>query len=427
MKKKLLSVLLIIVLVFNFIYTTNVYADLDDVSKDFSRYGGNSTIKGEAAQSIVENGTDSSGTSMTHQNAGPSFVGVLLQILASIIDAVPIALQSLMSLFTVNPSSSGDASFSGAISSLGATANHFTIERAVFNEVSMFNIDVFNFDESYTNGIGEHTETIYQSDLILTLKKSVAGWYYACRLLAMMINLCVLIYVGIKMAISTVASEEARYKKMLISWAESMLVLFFLHYIMYALIQVGHVILNIINVLRYNAIAENSSISFEDVIIDQIYLQFTISSGFSFFLYSIFFWFLTSLQLKFFITYMKRMFTVMFLTVISPFITVTYSIDKMGDGKAQAFEAWFKEFLINIAIQPIHAGIYLVFVYTAGKIAQKAPWVAMLFLLSLGRVENAVRNIFGIVDSVQNVDEARKEKKGGAGFGGMMKMFMKKD
>ena len=105
----------------------------------------------------------------------------------------------------------------------------------------------------------------------------------------------------------------------------------------------------------------------------------------------------------------------MFLTIIAPFITVTYPIDKMGDGKAQAFEAWFKEYIINIAIQPIHAAIYLVFVFTAGSIAEKAPFVAMVFLLSLGRVENLVRNVFGITDSISMKnfdDELKKGKKG---------------
>lgn len=427
MKKKLLTVLLIAIIVFNFICVNVVHADLDDVARTTSRLGGNGTIKADAAKEYVESGTDPSGKSMTNDSVGISFGGVVLQGIAGIIDIVLTGIQDIMTIFTANPNSAGNVGFTNAVVGvLGPTAQHYTIERTVFNEIAIFNINAFNFSESFTNGIGSHTETIYQHKLLLDAKKSVAGWFYTCRTLAMMINLCILIYVGIKMAISTIASEEARYKKMLIYWAESMIVLFLLHYIMYAMFYVGEAVLNIIQELRYNAIASGGAVSFEDMVISKIYLAFATANGGKFFLYSLFFWFLTGIQLKFFITYVKRTFTVLFLVVISPFITVTYPIDKMGDGKAQAFEAWFKELLINIAIQPIHAGVYLVFVYTAGKIAQNAPWVAMVLLLSLGRIENIVRNIFKITDSVQNIDDARKPKGGkGGGIGGILHMFKK--
>lgn len=430
MKKKLLTILLIAVIVFNFICVSTVYADADDLSRDLSRYGGNATIKGEAAQEYVDNGKSPDGKTQTESNFGVSFVGIILQYVASIIDIFPMTIQNMLSVFTANPNSYKGMGFNEAvISTIGAGATHFTIERTVFNEVAIFNIDFFNTGETFTNGLGSHTETIYQQKSNMDIKESVAKWFYTCRIFAMMINAVVLIYVGIRMAISTIASEEAKYKKMLIDWAESMILLFLLHYIMYAMIYLGQVILNVINGLRYSAIADGGLVSFEDIIINNIYLAFTTTSGVQLAMYSLFFWFLTGLHIKFFLTYMKRMFTVMFLAIIAPFITVTFPIDKMGDGKAQAFEAWFKELLINILIQPIHAGIYLVFVYTAGKIAEKAPIVAMIFLLSLGRIENMVRNVFKITDSVGNVDEATKGGGGGKKGGGMhlLHMFGKKE
>ena len=311
------------------------------------------------------------------------------------------------------------------MSILGTLGDHFTIERVVFNEIALFNIDVFNQEDSFTNGSGEHTETIYQHNLILKLKENVTQWFYIVRLLATMINLCVLIFVGIKMASSSIASEEAKYKKLLVWWVEGMVLLFCLHYIMYAIIFLGNLLLNIVNILRFSAIANDKAVSFEDIIINRIYLAMMINSGTKFFLYSIFFWILTFLQLKFFFLYMKRTFTVMFLVVVSPLITVTFPIDKMDNGRAEAFEQWFKEFVINIIIQPIHAIVYLVFVYLAGKIAETAPIVGMVFLLSLGRIENIVRNVLKITDSVANVNSATKGGKG-PGLGGAMKMFFSK-
>ena len=206
---------------------------------------------------------------------------------------------------------------------------------------------------------------------------------------------------------------RSRYKKMLISWAESMVILFFLQYIMTFAIQLGNIVLNIIYNLREGLNSE----SFEEVIMAKIFRFLSESSGMQTFMYSVFFWFLVLMQAKFFLTYLKRVLSVMFLTIISPFITVTFSIDKMGDNKAQAFDTWMKEYIINISLQPIHAAIYLVFVFTAGEIAATAPFVAMVFLLVLGRLEKIVRDVFGITNatSIKNFDEEFKSFGKGGG------------
>ncbi len=47
------------------------------------------------------------------------------------------------------------------------------------------------------------------------------------------------------------------------------------------------------------------------------------------------------------IAYLNRTLKVGFLLVISPLITLTYSIDKMGDGKAQALGTWLKSIYIQ--------------------------------------------------------------------------------
>ena len=54
-----------------------------------------------------------------------------------------------------------------------------------------------------------------------------------------------------------------------------------------------------------------------------------------------------------------------FLIIISPLISLTYSIDKMGDGKAQALGKWLKEYVYTILIQPFHCVMYMAFVRTA--------------------------------------------------------------
>lgn len=409
MKKKLLTVLLIVVIVFNFICTSNVYADPDDVVSTLPESNGEGTMTPEQVQEQIDNGKDSSGNS---PSIGSTLIGLIFQSISLMLNSFPMTVQALMTQLARNPSGADNPleAVNDFVMDLVDLSSYFTIQRTVFNEVALFNIDIFNLESTYTVGSGTHETTINQSEAILKLKESTAGWFYTCRLLAMMINLCVLIFIGIRMAISSVASEEAKYKKMLISWLESMVVLFLLHYIMSFAISLGNVVLNIIYNLREGMDVKG----FETLILAKIYRAISEQTGMQVFMYSIFFWFLTFIQAKFFITYFKRVLSIMFLTIIAPFITVTYPIDKMGDGKAQAFEAWFKEYIINIAIQPIHAAIYIVFVFTAGAIAETAPFVAMIFLLALGRIENIVRNVFGITNSVsmKNFGDELKGKKG---------------
>ena len=100
--------------------------------------------------------------------------------------------------------------------------------------------------------------------------------------------------------------------------------------------------------------------------------------------------------LKFFITYAKRFLSVGLLIIISPLISVTYAIDKIGDGRAQGFEMLIKELIVNIFIQPLHLVIYIVFIYTANEIAKTAPILAIIFLASLSRVEKIVKNVFNM-------------------------------
>ncbi len=49
-------------------------------------------------------------------------------------------------------------------------------------------------------------------------RKTVATWYYMMRIVATAILLVILIYVGIRMALASVADDKAKYKKMLFDW-----------------------------------------------------------------------------------------------------------------------------------------------------------------------------------------------------------------
>ncbi len=124
--------------------------------------------------------------------------------------------------------------------------------------------------------------------------------------------------------------------------------------------------------------------------------------------------------------YYKRIIMTAILIMIFPIVMITYAIDKINDGTAQSFEAWTKEFTINIFVQIVHAVIYVVLIKTGLEIykADNSNWL-FLFLsaLFLFPGERLLRMIFGLEgtlagtlknDVVGAALMAKKALKGGA-------------
>ena len=98
------------------------------------------------------------------------------------------------------------------------------------------------------------------------------------------------------------------------------------------------------------------------------------------------------------------MMTIAFLITIAPLVTITYSIDKIGDGKSQALNAWLKEFSYTILIQPFHCITYLALGSIGTQLLERNDnfgdiFIGLYFLSFILQSENIVRGIFGIQPS----------------------------
>lgn len=230
---------------------------------------------------------------------------------------------------------------------------------------------------------------------VLTIRQNIAIWYYALRNLAIGILLAVLVYVGIRMAISTVASEQAKYKTMLRDWVVSFVLVFLLQYIIAFTLNANNALVSIMETAMGRA--TDTSI-FSDVM-DTFALQgvnpisFTMGFG-----SAIAFCILVGVTLSFLVFYIKRMLTLAFLVIISPIVTITYAIDKMGDNQSQALNKWIKEFVYTVLIQPFQCLIYIVFATTALDLMQDktlgAAILGCIMLLFIHQAEHIVRGIF---------------------------------
>lgn len=271
----------------------------------------------------------------------------------------------------------GIASIAGGEFNLNISPNDI-----LFDKLEITDVNFFNFDNSLSDGV-------------LTIRKNIAIWYYALRNLAIGILLAILIYVGIRMAISTVASEEAKYKVMLRDWVVSFVLVFLMQYIIAFTLNANNALVTIME----KAMANSTDNSIFADIMDTFALQgadplsFTMGFG-----SAIAFCILVGITLSFLIFYIKRMLTLAFLVIISPIVTITYSIDKMGDNQSQALNKWVKEFVYTVLIQPFQCLIYIVFATTALTLMQDrtlgAAILGCIMLLFIHQAEHIVRGIF---------------------------------
>ena len=312
----------------------------------------------------------------------PNMASVAVKILIKIFCIIPYTAQYLMTLLTtpdnesvVKGSSNPNASFIENMESL--RIEWFTIQSAVFGQVPLFNIDFFDLD---TEGSEPNSK----------IKESVAAWYNLTFKIAQIFSLIVLIYIGIRMAMAPNPEEKVNYKKMFKNWFVGFAMLFILNYGIVLMLKIVNWTLTLIP----QSIADKN---FELEIINKTINIFDNNeSAWSSLLYALTYVIIVGYQVYFLIKYFKRLLTMGFLVMIAPLITVTYAIDKAGDGKAQAFEAWKKLFISNAFMQPVHALMYMIFMYSASAIATKAPMIAVIFFIGILKGEEIFNKLFNL-------------------------------
>ena len=308
----------------------------------------------------------------------------------------------------------------------------------------------------------EYTSTAYQ------LRTVVANWYIILRNMSLVALLSILVYVGIRIMISSTAADKSKYKQMLIDWLVAICLLFVLHYIMaFANLAVK----KIIDVVDSTAVVNNSNslpddvkgigISEDGVVVSQGNQLFEITQkkqvdkawkvlveqrakvnnvnenetefynlfqnnktklywptsnfteqarmmlqyvdedsdasnyAYASIGYKLIYCILVIYTFVFVFTYVKRTIYMAFLTLIAPLVALTYPIDKMNDGQAQAFNRWIKEYIFNLLIQPLHLILYMVLIGSAYEFAAKNIIYVVVALGFLTPAEKLLRSFFG--------------------------------
>ena len=274
-----------------------------------------------------------------------------------------------------------------------ATANEIaglgfiSMEDFFCGNIEMTNINIFS---SQSN-----------NNIISGVKTSVAQWYYALRNIAALGLLCVLIYTGIRILLSTVAEDKAHYKDLLMDWVKGVCLVIFIHVLMILILNVADNLVSIIRTGMGSSLQGYSSIAWVRA---QLIGNWDTSQLVYLFMYGM----LLRYIVYFTISYTKRFMYTLLLIVIAPIIGLVYAFGKSGK---EIFERWLKEFIANAFLQPYHLVIYTVLFGLVSSIADNgqnlfAALYALIVMHFIRDAEKYYRGLFGLKDGIAGIGQA---------------------
>lgn len=285
--------------------------------------------------------------------------------------------------------------------------NRINIEDVIFNRVPMLDVNVFSFD--YAGG-----KELQEGSVIHTLRSNVAIWYNVIRRISIGLELLILLYLGLQLAISTGAGKRANYKSMLVAWVTSFIVIFTLHYYMLAVVYSNQFFVDLFYKANQNAVKlygfdEDGAVSIYDTIRTRAY-SFKMSEGVP---ATIMYMVLVYYLIKYLYIYFKRYLTVNILVILGPIVAIKYAFDRIKKGKASSLTNWMFDFFINVFLQTIHAMLYTVFMTMAFRLSTEsvAGFIfALVILHFIPKTEQMFLDIFKFESRGNTLRDTRENK-----------------
>ncbi len=270
---------------------------------------------------------------------------------------------------------------------------------------------------------GQEIKTSNQNSAVM-LRKTISSWYNALRNICIVLMLSVLVYIGIRMLLSSVASDKAKYLTMLKDWFVGLCLLFLMHYIMAFSVTIVERLTDVVKTsvdgdayavtipaeekiekavtedLKQGDLIQEANgekyLTWPTNLMGSLRLQLQMQHyGAQYIGLSICFLILCLFTLYFTITYMKRVLHMAFLTLIAPMVALTYCIDKLNDGQAQGFNKWMKEYIFNLLIQPMHLLLYYILITSAFEFASTNVIYSIVAIGFMIPAEKLLRSLFG--------------------------------
>ncbi|MFR2533796.1 MAG: hypothetical protein ACLS95_00935 [Clostridia bacterium] len=282
-------------------------------------------------------------------------------------------------------------------------SNTYSVPIVTYSPEQIFSGRVPGLDINFINPNKYESDGEEVDSSAKTLQPVIAKWYIALRNLSIVGLMCVLVYIGIRILLTSTAADKAKYKQLFTDWLIALCLLFFLHYIMSFTLTMVDAINDSLSAGQDGNDHNGNNIivhvddgnSFRTNLLGSVRFKTQYKDFFPRLQYLIVYLILVGYTAMFTWTYLKRLLNMAFLTIIAPLVALTYPIDKISDGQAQAFNTWLKEFVYNALLQPFHYIIYMVLVGSAASLIETNFIYAIAALAFIMSAEKILRNIFG--------------------------------
>ena len=250
-----------------------------------------------------------------------------------------------------------------------------TMDDLIFNHYPETQISFFKGDSNTTDDDGG-------SSIIAALSGTINTWYSIFRKIAVVVYLILLVYMGVRIMLSSTGKNMAMYKNLFMYWCIGVAILFLYPYVMKYTIELNNTFVKLIENSKSTILGSNdtkATTAQSESVDSLLVIDFdknpfaepssnssdymaTISSRANAskrFALSLTYLILTWQLVTLIVYYYKRVFIVALLIVIFPLVAASFAIDRIADGKSQAFNKWNKEFFLNTFIQSFHAIVYI--------------------------------------------------------------------
>lgn len=318
-----------------------------------------------------------------------------------------------------------------------------TIDKIIFNEYSRTRLAFFEKDlrDEYgkqdpnkVNNFLSTTGVLPQYDIkdgSIIYEGTLNKFFNRFTMIAIVIYIGMLLYMGIRIVLSSTGKDMAKYKKFFADWLAGVLILFIFPYVIRYTIKINNAIVEYIGTLRngviniesaeiidypgglafpFNYVGSNGTNSLDYM--SQM-RQSALDTGRV--VYALCWLLMIKELIGFFLMYIKRLLVTLFLIVIFPLVSTSYAIDKIADGKSQAFNQWIKEFVLNVFLQTFHAINYVVvmgIIFAIGRSTGQTNFILIILGLTyLAQGDKILRGIFsqmkgGRANTVKDVAES---------------------
>lgn len=286
------------------------------------------------------------------------------------------------------------------ISNTSYAGERVTVESILFNKLPLTDANFFNFEEAGGYELVKDGEPV---SWLYNLRKYLAMIYVIVRNCSIAMMVFVLLYVGIRMALATIAKKRANYSRMLTSWFTGLCIVLFIHFLMYTVLFVNDKIVDVLLDVNLTAATEimgdtSESLSLYDAIRTKAYSWDFYDGLIGLIMYIFMVYFL----IRYTFIYLKRMFSVYVLAIYGSVVGVRYAIDKSnGKRVSSSLQRWLKDFMFNVLLQSIHCLIYVTLMSIAVKAALTSVGGLILavvicqFILKADKIFMKVFNVKG--------------------------------